>query len=528
MRSVPGHPFILLVAILAAAAPCLAAEVHSNTTGGGRWSSAETWHGGRVPSQEDSVVIAMGDVVVADVNDTDRPSCRDLYLDPTGVLTFPASEGSYGLRIDGEIDSYGLIRMDAARRPESRFALRIVAGPDRPSSFRLRHGAALLVHGAAALPPGNENVSIAAIPHPASGDESAPVAVSVTARGGAAIDLHRAMLSNVMIEARSIDNTGARPGEKVNIVGNWFTGRSRLTLRTCDTPLVRRNRFEAALRPQAGHAMLIEKCKLAQVHGNRVAGYVHGIMVEGGVDASVVGNEISDCTTALRLATRDVMVRDISAMRCPTGVYAEKTSGVIENTTIVRSQLAFHIDYSTTIQLTNCRVRDLPEKGVPMRVDQASVGLLNCHIPPDRIEASTDRRGPSKTARQVRAMHYLVVKVNGDVPANTQVDVRTAEVSGGVPKGRTDENVRNAPAFLNAEGLTLLPRTMRALVVRSWRMKRDGTIVTPPFYDLSVSVPGEDPHGPRTQLVSKLIEPDESWYRADLEDTTPTLEVTLP
>ncbi len=528
MRRAPAQFIILPGAILALALPCPGAEIHSNTTGGGRWSSAETWHGGSVPTQQDSVVIAMGDVVEVDVNDTDRPSCGNLYIDPTGVLTFAAAEGSHGLTVDGEIDSYGLIRMDAASRPESRLALRIVAGPDRPGSVRLRHGAALLVHGAAGLPQDSENVSIAAIPHPAGGDDSAPVAVSVTAHGGAAIDLHRAMLSNVMIEARSIDNTGSRAGERVNIVGNRFTGHSRLTLRACDTPVVRRNRFDAAPRPQEGHALLIEKCKLAQVHGNHAAGYGQGIIIDGGMDASVVGNELADCTTALSLTTRDVMVRDNTLIRCPTGVYAELTSGAIENTTVAESQLAFHIDYSTAIQFTNCRVLDLPEKGVPMRVDQAKVGLLNCNIAPDGIEASTNRRGRSTTSRQVQAMHYLVVKVNGDVPANTQVDVRTAEVSGGVPEGRADENVRNAPAFLNTEGLTLPPRTMRSLVVRSWRMKQDGTIVSAPFYELRVSVPAEDPAGPRTQLVSKLIEPDESWYRPDLEDDAPTLEVTLP
>ena len=81
---------------------------------------------------------------------------------------------------------------------------------------------------------------------------------------------------------------------------------------------------------------------------------------------------------------------------------------------------------------------------------------------------------------------------------------------------------------MNTEGLTLPPRTMRSLIVRSWRMKQDGTIVGAPFYDLSVSVPAVDLNGPRRQLVSKLIEPDESWYRPDLEDAAPTLEVTLP
>ena len=528
MSRAPGRFWFLYGVICAMALPCPGAEIHSNTTGGGRWSSAETWHGGRVPSQQDSVVVAMGDVVVVDVNDADRPSCRNLYIDPTGVLTFPAAEGSYSLTVDGEIDSYGLIRMDAARRPEARLTLRITAGSDRPRSVRLRHGAALLVHGAAALAKDSANVSIVAIPHPTRSVASAPAAVAVTANGGAAIDLYHSILSNVMIEARSIDNTGSRADERVNIVGNRFVGRARLTLRTCDTPVVRRNRFEAGTRPLEGHAVLIEKCKLAQVHGNRVAGYEQGINIEGGVDASVVGNELADCTTAVSLATRDVMVRDNALIRCPTGLRAAQTSGVVENTTVGESQLAFHVDHSTTIQFTNCRVRDLAEKGVPMRIGQASVSLLNCNVRPDQVEASSDYRGRTTTSRQMQAMQYLVVKVNGEAPADTQVDIRTAEVSGGVPEGRADENVRNAPAFLNTEGLTLLPRTMRCLIVRSWRMKQDGTIISAPFYELTVSVPAEDPSEPRTQLVSKLIEPDESWYRPDLEDAAPTVQVTLP
>ena len=47
-------------------------------------------------------------------------------------------------------------------------------------------------------------------------------------------------------------------------------------------------------------------------------------------------------------------------------------------------------------------------------------------------------------------------------------------------------------------------------------------------YDLNVSIPSDQASGDRETLVSKQIEPGKHWFRQDLEDETPTFEVTLP
>ena len=311
-------------------------------------------------------------------------------------------------------------------------------------------------------------------------------------------------------------------------MGNRFTGHAQVTLQSCDTPLVRGNHFSGGANPRPNHAVHAKACKLVQLHANRVSGYDHGFIIEEGMDASVVDNELGDCLTGLHLVARDVMLKNNLVTRCDVGAYIAKTSGVIENTTVSESPLAFHAHYSTTLQLTDCRTENLPEGAVPLRVDRASIRLLNCNIPARQVDTSFNYRGPTTTSRKVESFHYLVVKVHGTLPPNTQVDVRTADISGGVPAGKADPNVRNAPAFLNTEGLTLLPPTMQALIVRGWGIRRDGTIITAPFYDLNVSIPSDQASGDRETLVSKQIEPGKHWFRQDLEDETPTFEVTLP
>jgi hypothetical protein len=125
-------------------------------------------------------------------------------------------------------------------------------------------------------------------------------------------------------------------------------------------------------------------------------------------------------------------------------------------------------------------------------------------------------------------MQYLVVRLAGAYPAGTRVAVRTAEVSGGVPKGKADLNVRNSPGFLSPEGLTPLPSTARCLVLRSWSIARNGKTVNPPFYDLLVQAPGDSPAEPFRALTSLLIEPEDAWFRPEPDVPDPTMEVTVP
>ncbi len=59
--------------------------VRSNAKGGGLWSAASTWQGGKVPSGE-SVVILSRDVVELDATAGSEVRCEELTIDPQGTL----------------------------------------------------------------------------------------------------------------------------------------------------------------------------------------------------------------------------------------------------------------------------------------------------------------------------------------------------------------------------------------------------------------------------------------------------------
>src|SRR5207244_7100623 len=89
--------------VLTAHASAQAAEITSNGTGGGRWDDAATWRGKAVPGPGDEVVIAKDDVVAFDRNDDGKITCKKLFLDPRGKLTFKTG-GKRILCVDGQVE----------------------------------------------------------------------------------------------------------------------------------------------------------------------------------------------------------------------------------------------------------------------------------------------------------------------------------------------------------------------------------------------------------------------------------------
>ncbi len=125
-------------------------------------------------------------------------------------------------------------------------------------------------------------------------------------------------------------------------------------------------------------------------------------------------------------------------------------------------------------------------------------------------------------------MQYLVVKAAGNIPAGAWVDVATADVSGGPPQGKADLNVRNSPTRLDDSGLTPLPGTKSALVVRSWSIAQDGKQINPPFYQVRVLAPAAEAGAPPRVLASQVVEPLDSWHRPEPDAPVATLEIKVP
>ncbi len=87
-----------------------AADISSNGSGGGDWSSTNTWNGDVVPSAGDNVLIQSGDEVSIMQDIANSPN----NLSITGVLTF-GSSGSFSLTVSGDltINTGGILNVEA-------------------------------------------------------------------------------------------------------------------------------------------------------------------------------------------------------------------------------------------------------------------------------------------------------------------------------------------------------------------------------------------------------------------------------
>ena len=505
-----------------AAGPCAAAIIHSNGGGGGLWSEPDTWHGGAAPEAQDTVVIAVNDIVVFDRRDTTGPTCRDIFIDPGGVLTFKRSDREFALTVDGSIESYGAIKINATDLSRGVFELRIVTKPGEQRGIRLLKHGALLAYGYKQFRDRRRNVRITAV----SPDNQQRAAATVIANGQAMIDLNHTTLTDVVVHAESLDNTGSKGYERINVVGNLFFGLARLELVRCDTPAIRNNFFDSKDVKINEPAISVTTSKLADIKENYVNGqYAEGIHVSHDVSSLASGNVIKGCKNGLYWRGGDGMIQGNLVTDSHYGVRLDQISGgVIENVVVRKTDRAFTLEH-VTMQMTSCWAEEVPDDGWALHVGNfTSVSLLNCDFAFDRIVTAA----PPYRGDGAQTMHYMVVKVTGDVPSGTRVIVRTAEVSGGVPEGKGDLNVRNSPARLDAHGFTPLPGTKKSLIVRGWSIPLDRKKRQAPFYEIIVLEPSAAADLPPKVVATKIIEPDDSWFRAEPDQPTPTVEIDLP
>lgn len=505
-----------------AAAGAAAAERHSNGLGGGRWTDPAAWHGGAVPAATDVVVIASGDTVSFDGGGTGAAHCAGIFIDPEGMLTFRTDGAEHVLRVAGAIESYGAIRIDATRDPAGVFGLALSAADDANRAIRLLKGSSLLVYGAPGLAGDGRNVSIAAVAAPG---QPPRVAVLQTVPE-VMVDLQRAALEHVALRAYSIDNTGFKPGQRLNIVDCRLTGLSRVALFGCDTPVVHGNEFSCTTDTGGEPAITLSGCRLASCRGNAITGPCSaGILTYQDIDSAIASNSIAGPTVGISAGGgQNAMLKANGINGCETGVRFENGTGILEESAIVGA-LKAAVVVGSTFQFTDVRVEQLREGGTALALAGSAVTLLNCNMASNQVECSGAAH-PSDP--WVDAMHYLVVRAGGALPAGAEVEVRTAAASGGPPKGAADLNVRNSPARLSPAGLTPLPRTLKPLIVRAWRIERDGRRREAPFYDLEVTAPGEAAGAPRKVLARAVLEPKPDWFRPDPNGPAPTLEVKVP
>lgn len=463
--------------------PLLAKEIHSNGLGGGRWSDGSTWKGGAVPAAEDDAVISARDTVVFDRDDSEKITCKQLLLDAGSNLAFQAGQGRRVLAVDGMVEAYGSIKMHAPGLADV-MELRLVATNTAERIFKLQRGGSLFLVGRANLPEDKRNVAIVS---PIPPGEKNPLPADLTAVARTMVDLQHAQFDNVQVSLTGIDNTGDKPNERCNVIGNRFTAFGRLSLSGCDTPAIVRNEFRAQqaamVRPSA---LSVSSCQLADIRENRIFGaYAIGIAVSAG-EVSVSGNVIEDCAAGISWHTGNAMLKQNILRHCHTGMSLRTLTGSAEDTLIDRSVTAVSLA-SAKVQLTSITVTNAVTNKV-LHLVASSLTMLNCNIPPERITLTPASAKPKivRGEEPLEVLEFLVVRVKGNFPRNTHVEVVTTNPEKPLAPGATDLNIRNSPAPVRADGMTALPHTLTPLVVKSWRMQEDGVIVPAPEYTLSV------------------------------------------
>lgn len=506
----------------------IAGEIHSNGFGGGRWSEPATWRGGMVPTAEDDAVIAARDTVVFDRDDSVKPTCKQLILDPKSNLTFQGGLGKRTLTVDGPVEIYGAFKMTAqAAGDEMALQLSAAAAADR--TVKVERGGALLVSGRPFAPGSQPNARLT-VTAPPEGKVAASAEVTIANKG--AIELQNAWIHQTIITVNGIDNTGAKPNERCNLLGNLFTAQATVSLAGCDSAVVARNTFEAreGARPKAA-AIRATSCPLTEIRENQVNGpYWFGIELMTS-ECVVSGNRVRNCTTGISYTRSQMLLKSNRIHNCNIGIRTTLVSGISEELTLEQCPLPALVEAST-LQLSGVRlVRPADKPDSNIRLADGSLQLINCDLQPTDISVVNTQ--PSKSGSEtavpaVQAMAMLVVKLTGAVPRNVKVALRTARPEVPPAAGALDLNVRNSPAPVRADGTTPLPSTLVPLIAKSWSLNASGVAAESPGYILDVLGPPNDPGTPPVVLKSLPVKPESSWFRPSPNDPEPTLEVSLP
>ncbi|MEO6848939.1 MAG: G8 domain-containing protein [Chthoniobacterales bacterium] len=507
----------LLIPVLIFNSALIAGEIHSNGLGGGPWSDSNTWNGKKVPTATDTAVISTRDTVVFDRDDSDKATCDSLYIDPNGALIFKAG-GKRVLNVAGVIETYGTIKMDASGDEKDYMELKMSSSDLQNRFIRLLKGSSLAVAGHADLPDNRYNAVFNSVvinpPYTTS---------TIQASGQAMIDLHNAQFNNVMILAESIDNTGSKPNERLNILQNSFRETAVISLSGCDTPTVLKNTFTGHPTSPPTCALLVQNCPLADIRENKIVGpYETGINAYG--ECTATRNSVEKCNVGIIWRGPNGTMKNNTVSECTYGIQLSSMTGSIEEGTIAKCKTAVYANGSIT-QMTSVNVDNPDAKSVGMELLASSMTLLNCNIKQSQVKVTGSPR-PEPEMPWVQSMDYVIVKLKGTIPSAAQVDIKTTKL-GKLPEGAADPNVRNSPAPVRGD-MTPLPGSFVCLLVNSWGIGRDGKPVAAPDYTLSVLAPAAAANAAPKLLKTQTIRPVDTWYCADVSNPKPTVEITIP
>jgi hypothetical protein len=537
LRRMSGLIAVAISSLCCLAQPGFAAEVHSNGVGGGNWSAPATWKTRAVPTPDDIVVIARGDVVAFDRDDTGKITCAQLNVDPRGGLEFKPV-GTIVMCVAGPIESYGSIRIDATKVPKDvdRMELRLVAKDYAARSVKMLKGSSFQVRGKSIGPDKEKNAVLASMPGNA--PPAAPNVNDLTAAQGlidavtgVMLDINNTRVTDMVVQGSGINNTGSKPTERLNITDCAFTSTSRVFFTSCDTPTLVKCVFGDPKKPVKILPVTLNSSPLCELGDNKFYGYqlaVHGISL---TEPSIQDNLFEDCDTAMTFtSSTGVMIKRDTINKCATGISFNSSTAVIEDTMIDGAKSGLYLEGSSSLQATSFGVTNVPAGGMGATLlGSSEMKLLNSNLAPAQIKLGV----PKSQKSVVNCNYFVVVRVPGQIggpKGKPAVNIVRENITPPLKEGAQDLMVRNSPADVYDEH-TALPGTLRAVTVRGWEMLADGKIQPAPTYHAEIGKIVREGAKGDEEDVFKLVKkgpqftPDEKLFRAKPDSDPPTLSI---
>lgn len=514
-----------------------AAEVHSNGVGGGNWSAPATWKTRTVPTADDVVVIARGDVVAFDRNDSDKITCAQIAIDPKGGLEFK-SVGTVVMAVGGPIESYGSIRIDASKvsKDTDRMELRLVAKDYAARSIKLLKGSSFQMRGKVTEPASKNAVLIsmpgnAKLAAPNVNDLQAAQGL-IDAIPGVMLDMNNVRVTDMVVQGTGINNTGSKPTERLNLTDCYFTSTSRVFFTSCDTPTLVKSTFGDLQAPIKILPVTLNSSPLCELSENKFYGYqlaVHGISL---TEPSINDNYFEGCDTALTFTScSGVMAKRNKIKACGTGLSFNTSSSVIEDISIDGAKSGLYLEGASACQATSFVVANVPQGGFGATLQGAAdLKLINTNLTPAQIKLGV----PKSQKVVVSCNYFVVVRVPGKMDGpkgKPAVHIVRENINPPLKEGAQDMMIRNTPAELYDNECTALPATLRAITVRGWQMLADTTIVPAPEYHAEIGKIVREGAKGDEEDVFKMVKkgptfrPDEKFYRAKPNSDPETMTI---
>jgi parallel beta-helix repeat protein len=489
-----------------------AEPIRSNGKGGGAWSAATTWQGGKVPAGE-PVAILGKDVVDLDTN----AACEELVVDPQGALRVVGkSKTMLTLTLRKALRVFGGVMVDFSKDREGRFECVWTNAEASGFEFLLSDGCKLIGKGASGTTGAPPNVVFRIATNALPAGATVPKPIPLTLGTKMLVECENVVLEGFEIQATGMDGSGLKFNERCSFRGCHFI-RSPVTFQYC-----KKIEFEGNVSSDSpAHGVYLYGASNSRITSNlflRCAPSTAGISSYGSTDCELADNTVRSCYYGMNfVACSEIIFSKNRYEQNLYGLFLNSCSRITGQSCLFDSNTVSHL-HATFASPVEYRFFDCVFQNTPTNVNCASIGV-------DGTVLVDIVNSPFQTYQKDGARGPLTFSAYVDVFVTNEQGEPLGRVPLRVLSGAKVAATSRTEAVGARTGYTPLPSTHRPLVV-PWFRFAPSEGLTNPAKSLSYQLEADGTTLGYTKQTVPLVV-DETFVRPDPNKPTKTITIKL-